>query len=187
MISLNDYLSFSHVKIKALSLPSSCKRSLFLLKRLASSISWIEAEWGSTGSTLTELTASDKAWFSNHWYSPGPFGTLQKEINKIQEMAFPFLQSEPTLVHYGRFFSSSGDVRLNVALLTTHHLCLALVWPRGWLAIAWNYYLSIRRQFRLTPHLASCKPSVARVSYRLPAWAHLLVNALWKTKLPCSR
>lgn len=110
MISLNDCLSFSHVKIKALSLPRSCKRSLFLLKRLASSISWIEVEWGSTGSTLTELTASDKAWFSNHWYSPGPFGTLMKRNKQDFENGLSVFTKWTTFVHNGRFFSSSRDV-----------------------------------------------------------------------------
>lgn len=78
--------------------PRSCKRSLFLLKRLASSISWIEADGCSIWSTLTELASSDNAWLSNHWYKPVTLGTLSKRNKQHNHYQLSISQSQDKIL-----------------------------------------------------------------------------------------
>lgn len=155
--------------------------SLFLFRRLASSISWIEGLWGSKWSTLTALTASDNAWLSNQWSSPEPFGRLKKKWTRWLSTKWTFKSFQRP-----KRFTPKETASTN-SFFTTHRLCSLPVWSVGSLASVWNYHWSFRGQFRLTLYLASCKPpaSLAKVLHRLrPVPCSWRVTALKKAMLP---
>lgn len=109
-------------------LPRSCKISLFLFKRLASSISWIEGLWRSTWSTLTELTASDNAWFSNHWSSPEPFGRLLKRnVQDVFRFAKWISKAIPFTTAWTFISSRTVSTKL-FPYLSSSLVCSCLTW-----------------------------------------------------------